>query len=87
MGCRYENKIAAEIEVCMRLRGENGIMKKKFDGMQSQIDKELQNCEKLSSHEQELQKVWHLNLAFSEDSCLPCHSNQDKHVFAACSMI
>lgn len=43
--------------MCMRLRGENGIMKKKFDGLQSRIDKQLQDCEKLTDHEQDLQKV------------------------------
>ncbi|KAK9915002.1 hypothetical protein WJX75_003504 [Coccomyxa subellipsoidea] len=53
----YESKLAAEIEMCMRLRGENGIMKKKFDGLQSRIDKQLQDCEKLTDHEQDLQKV------------------------------
>lgn len=43
----------------MRLRGENGIMKKKFNALQSQIDEQKQNCEKLGNYEQELQKVTH----------------------------
>lgn len=41
----------------MRLRGENGIMRKKFDSLQSQIDEQKQNSQRFSEEEQGLQKV------------------------------
>ena len=55
--CRYETKLAAEVEVGLRLRGENGIMKKKFGALQQQIDEHQQKTQQLHEHEQELQNV------------------------------
>jgi hypothetical protein len=51
---RYEGRLAAEREAGLRLKGENGIMKKKFSTLQKEIDDQRAEIAQLFEHKKEL---------------------------------
>ena len=51
---RYEGRLAAEREAGLRLKGENGIMKKKFGTLQKEIDDQHAEIAQLFEHKKEL---------------------------------
>lgn len=51
---RYEVKLAAEREIGLRLKGENGIMKKKFHALQKDIDDQKEEIKQLFEQKKEL---------------------------------
>ncbi|KAJ3044625.1 Cilia- and flagella-associated protein 57 [Rhizophlyctis rosea] len=54
---RYERKLKEEREVGLRLKGENGIMKKKFNTLQSEIDAHKSEIGKMYGEEKKLHGV------------------------------
>ena len=54
---RYEGRLAAEREAGLRLKGENGIMKKKFGTLQKEIDDQRAEVAQLFEHKKELYAV------------------------------
>ena len=52
--CRYEARLAVERETELRLKGENGIMKKKFGTLQKEIDNQRAEVAQLFEHKKEL---------------------------------
>jgi WD40 repeat protein/ElaB/YqjD/DUF883 family membrane-anchored ribosome-binding protein len=54
---RYEKKLKDEKEIVMRLKGENGIMKKKFNTLQSEIDGHKGEISKMYNEEKKLHSV------------------------------
>ena len=54
-GCgRYEAKLTAERDMGLRLKGENGIMKKRFSALQKDIDEAREECKALFDQKKEL---------------------------------
>merc|ERR1719440_2281210 len=51
---RYENKLNAEREATLRYKGENGIMKKKFNALQKDIEDQREEIKALLEKEKEL---------------------------------
>ncbi|GBG61790.1 hypothetical protein CBR_g23749 [Chara braunii] len=51
---RYEAKLAQEREVGLRLKGENGIMKKKFNALQKDIEDQKEEIKQLFEQKKEL---------------------------------
>lgn len=54
---RYEGRLSAEREAGLRLKGENGIMKKKFGTLQKVIDDQRAEVAQLFEHKKELYAV------------------------------
>uniref|UniRef100_W5MH82 Cilia- and flagella-associated protein 57 n=1 Tax=Lepisosteus oculatus TaxID=7918 RepID=W5MH82_LEPOC len=54
---KYERRLRDEKETNMRLKGETGIMRKKFSSLQKEIDDRNLEIEKLKSEQQKLQGV------------------------------
>ena len=58
---RYEGKLTAERDMGLRLKGENGIMKKRFSALQKDIDEAREECKALFDQKKELyQACFHL---------------------------
>lgn len=51
---RYDAKLAQEREIGLRLKGENGIMKKKFNALQKDIDDQKEEIKQLFEQKKEL---------------------------------
>lgn len=51
---RYEKKLKEEKEVGIRLKGENGIMRKKFNALQNEIDAQKAEISKMIAEEKKL---------------------------------
>ena len=51
---RYESKLSGEREIGLRLKGENGIMKKKFNALQKDIDDQKEEIKQLFEQKKEL---------------------------------
>jgi chromosome segregation ATPase len=54
---RYERKLKEEREIGLRLKGENGIMRKKFNTLQSEIDAHKTEIAKMFAEEKKLHSV------------------------------
>ncbi|KAI8607724.1 WD40-repeat-containing domain protein [Chytriomyces sp. MP71] len=54
---RYERKLKEEREIGMRLKGENGIMRKKFNTLQSEIDAHKAEIAKMYAEEKKLHSI------------------------------
>lgn len=54
---RYEKKLKEEKEIVHRLKGENGIMRKKFNTLQSEIDSHKTEISKMYNEEKKLHSV------------------------------
>jgi cilia- and flagella-associated protein 57 len=54
---RYEKKLKEEKEIVMRLKGENGVMKKKFNSLQGEIDGHKSDISKMYNEEKKLHSV------------------------------
>ena len=54
---RYEKKLKEEKEIVMRLKGENGIMRKKFNSLQNEIDTHKSEITKMYNEEKKLHSV------------------------------
>jgi hypothetical protein len=54
---RYEKKLKDEKEIVLRLKGENGIMRKKFNTLQSEIDAHKTEISKMYNEEKKLHSV------------------------------
>ena len=54
---RYEKKLKEEKEIGLRLKGENGIMRKKFNTLQSEIDAHKTEISKMYAEEKKLHNV------------------------------
>lgn len=52
--CRYGTKLTFEKELGLRLKGENGIMKKKFSALQKDIEDQREEIRTLFAHKKEL---------------------------------
>ena len=65
---RYEGRLAAEREAGLRLKGENGIMKKKFGTLQKEIDDQRAEVAQLFEHKKELYAV---RAAVLSKQCFP----------------
>ncbi|KAK9834356.1 hypothetical protein WJX84_006234, partial [Apatococcus fuscideae] len=51
---KYEAKLTAERDMGLRLKGENGIMKKRFSALQKDIDEAREECKALFDQKKEL---------------------------------
>ncbi|KAI9346401.1 WD repeat domain 65-like protein [Zopfochytrium polystomum] len=54
---RYERKLKEEREIGLRLKGENGIMRKKFNTLQSEIDTHKTEIAKMYAEEKKLHSI------------------------------
>jgi hypothetical protein len=54
---RYEKKLKDEREIVLRLKGENGIMRKKFNNLQGEIDTHKGEISKMYNEEKKLHSV------------------------------
>ena len=54
---KFERKFKDEREIVMRLKGENGIMRKKFNSLQSEIDNHKGEISKMYNEEKKLHTV------------------------------
>jgi chromosome segregation ATPase len=54
---KYEKKLKEEKEVVLRLKGENGIMRKKFNSLQSEIDSHKIEITRMMNDEKKLHSV------------------------------
>jgi WD40 repeat protein len=54
---RYEKKLKEEREIVLRLKGENGIMRKKFNTLQGEIDTHKGEISKMYNEEKKLHSV------------------------------
>jgi hypothetical protein len=54
---RYEKRLKEEREIVMRLKGENGIMRKKFNTLQAEIDTHKTEITKMYNEEKKLHSV------------------------------
>lgn len=54
---RYEKKVKAEREEGARLKGENGIMKKKFNTLNKDIEENKSEIQRMAENEKKLQSV------------------------------
>jgi hypothetical protein len=54
---RYEKKLKDEREIVMKLKGENGIMRKKFNNLQGEIDNHKGEISKMYNEEKKLHSV------------------------------
>lgn len=54
---RYETKLKEEKEIVLRLKGENGIMRKKFNSLQGEIDTHKGEISKMYNEEKKLHSV------------------------------
>lgn len=54
---RYERKLKDEKEIVLRLKGENGVMKKKFNTLQNEIDTHKGEISKMYAEEKKLHSV------------------------------
>lgn len=54
---KYEKKLKEEREAVLRLKGENGIMRKKFNTLQSEIDAHKVEIAKMFAEEKKLHSI------------------------------
>lgn len=54
---RYGSKLNFEKELGLRLKGENGIMKKKFSALQKDIEDQREEIRTMFAHKKELYQV------------------------------
>jgi chromosome segregation ATPase len=54
---RYEKKVKSEREDGARLKGENGIMKKKFNTLNKDIEENKAEIQRMAENEKKLQSV------------------------------
>ena len=54
---RYEKKVKAEREEAARLKGENGIMRKKFNNLNKDIEENHGEIARMAENEKKLQNV------------------------------
>lgn len=54
---RYEKKLQEERDIGLRLKGENGLMKKKFNSIQAEIELQKNEVQKLKTEERKLQNI------------------------------
>lgn len=54
---RYEKKVKAEREEAARLKGENGIMRKKFNTLNKDIEENKSEIARMAENEKKLQNV------------------------------
>lgn len=54
---RYEKKVKAEREEAARLKGENGIMRKKFNTLSKDIEENKSEIARMAENEKKLQNV------------------------------
>jgi len=54
---RYEKKLKEEREIVLHLKGENGIMRKKFNSLQNEIDAHKSEMTKMYNEEKKLHSV------------------------------
>jgi DNA repair exonuclease SbcCD ATPase subunit len=54
---RYEKKLKDEKEIVLKLKGENGIMRKKFNSLQGEIDNHKSEISKMFNEEKKLHSV------------------------------
>ncbi|KAI9141043.1 WD repeat domain 65-like protein [Paraphysoderma sedebokerense] len=54
---RYERRLKEEREIGLRLKGENGIMKKKFNSLQNEIEGHKEEIQKLLTEEKRLMGI------------------------------
>jgi predicted nucleic acid-binding Zn-ribbon protein len=54
---RYEKKVKAEKEEAARLKGENGIMRKKFNTLNKDIEENKSEIARMAENEKKLQNV------------------------------
>lgn len=54
---KYAHRLREEKEVGMRLKGENGVMRKKFNTLQSEIDSQKTEINKMYGEEKKLHGV------------------------------
>jgi predicted nucleic acid-binding Zn-ribbon protein len=54
---RYEKKVKSEREEGARLKGENGIMKKKFNTLNKDIEENKAEIQRMGENEKKLQSV------------------------------
>lgn len=54
---RFEKKLREEKEAVLRLKGENGIMKKKFNSLQNEIDAHKVEIAKMFAEEKKLHSI------------------------------
>ncbi|KAM5149014.1 cilia- and flagella-associated protein 57 [Mantella aurantiaca] len=54
---KYERRLREERETALRLKGENGIMRKKFSSLQKDIEERAADIEKMKLEQQKLQGV------------------------------
>ncbi len=52
---KYERKLKDEKDIVLRLKGENGIMRKRFNTLQSEIDSHKTEITKMAQEEKKLQ--------------------------------
>ena len=64
-GCRYGSKLNFEKELGLRLKGENGIMKKKFSALQKDIEDQREEIRTMFAQKKELYQVWSSRLGQS----------------------
>jgi septal ring factor EnvC (AmiA/AmiB activator) len=57
MKLKYEKKLKEEREASLRLKGENGIMKKKFTTLQKEIDEHKNEIQRMFQEEKKLHSV------------------------------
>ena len=57
MTSRYGSKLNFEKELGLRLKGENGIMKKKFSALQKDIEDQREEIRTMFAHKKELYQV------------------------------
>jgi len=57
MRSRYGSKLNFEKELGLRLKGENGIMKKKFSALQKDIEDQREEIRTMFAHKKELYQV------------------------------
>lgn len=54
---KFEKKLREEKEAVLRLKGENGIMKKKFNSLQNEIDAHKVEIAKMFAEEKKLHSI------------------------------
>lgn len=68
---RYGGKLNFEKELGLRLKGENGIMKKKFSALQKDIEDQREEIKTMFAHKKELYQAWRLLLPLILPHSLP----------------
>jgi hypothetical protein len=55
--CSYENQLVQEKEILLRIKGENGVMKKKFIEFQKDIEEQREEIKILFQQKKELYEI------------------------------